>query len=88
MANDPFKHKSGDVQSPFRTAHAVTYGVDFGFVSRGIHVGSAGNVSVVMADGATAVFKGLAAGATLDAAATQITSAGSTVAAADLLALL
>ena len=55
MALDPFKHKSGDVQSPYRTAQAVVYDADFAFVSRGIYVGAAGNVSVVMADGATAV---------------------------------
>ncbi|MEX3008357.1 hypothetical protein [Hoeflea sp. TYP-13] len=88
MTNDPFKHKSGDVQSPFRSAHAVTYDADFLFTSRAVYVGAAGDVSVILADGSTAVFKGIPAGTALPVAATRVTTANTTVAATNLLALL
>ena len=88
MTIDPFKSKSGDVRSPYRTAHPVTPDVDFSFTSRAIHVGASGNLSIVLADGATATFRGLTAGTTLPVAATRVLSANTTIATTDLLALL
>ena len=88
MTIDPFKSKSGDVRSPFRTGHAVTFDVDFDFTSRAIWVGAAGDVSVVLADGSTTVFKGAQAGTALPVAATRVNTTGTTVTAANLLALL
>lgn len=88
MTMDPFKSKSGDVRSPYRTAHAVTFDSDFEFTSRAVYAGAAGDVSLVLADGATATFKGLTAGTALPVAATRALSANSTIAASNLLALL
>ncbi|WP_136661708.1 hypothetical protein [Nitratireductor sp. XY-223] len=88
MTIDPFKSKSGDVRSPFRTAHAVTLDTDFDFTSRAVYAGAAGDLSVVLADGGTATFKGLAAGTALPVAATRVLSANTTIAASNLLALL
>ena len=88
MTIDPFKSKSGDVRSPFRSAHAVTLDADFDFTSRAVYAGAAGDVSVVLADGGTATFKGLAAGTALPVAATRVLSANTTIAASNLLALL
>lgn len=88
MTIDPFRSKSGDVRSPFRTAHAVTLGTDFQFTSRAIYAGTAGDLVLVMADGATATFRGVPAGMVLPVAATRVVAAGTTIAAANLLALL
>ena len=88
MTIDPFKSKSGDVRSPFRTAHAVSLNSDFAFTSRAIFAGAAGDLSVKLADGATATFRGLQAGTVLPVAATRVHASGTTIAATELLALL
>ncbi|WP_419911915.1 spike base protein, RCAP_Rcc01079 family [Hoeflea sp.] len=88
MTIDPFKSESGDVQSPFRTAHAVTLDADFAFTSRAVYAGAAGDLSVVLADGGAATFRGLAAGTALPVAATRVLSANTTIAASNILALL
>lgn len=88
MTIDPFKSKSGDVRSPYRTAHGVTLDADFDFTSRAVYAGAAGNLSVVLADGGAATFTGLAAGTALPVAATRVLSAGTTIAASNILALL
>lgn len=88
MTIDPFRSKSGDVCSPFRTAHAVTLGTDFQFTSRAIYAGAGGDLALVMADGATATFRGVPAGTVLPVAATRVLAGGTTIAAANLLALL
>ena len=88
MTIDPFKSKSGDVGSPFRTAHAVSLDSDFAFTSRAIYAGADGEISLKMADGATATFRGLPAGTELPVSATRVHASGTSIAAANLLALL
>lgn len=43
--------------------------------TRGLYIGGAGNVSVVMSDGTTAVFNSVPAGTTLKIAVQQVNSA-------------
>ena len=88
MTMDPFRSKSGDIRSPFRTAHAVTLGTDFDFTSRAIYAGADGDIALVLADGATATFRGVPVGTVLPVAATRVLASGTTIAAANLLALL
>ena len=61
---------------------------DFEFTSRAIYAGAAGDVALVLADGATATFRGVPAGTVLPVAATRVLASGTTIAAANLLALL
>lgn len=88
MTIDPFKSRSSDVRSPYRTARNISLDVDFDFTSRAIYVGAAGDLSVVLADGAAATFTGLVAGTALQVAATRVLSTNTTVGASSLLALL
>lgn len=74
--------------SPATFAEVPTADTDFSYISRGIYVGSAGDVALKMAEnGATRVFKAVPAGTILPVAATQVIAATTTATVADLLVL-
>lgn len=66
--------------SPADTAEAVTPSdsVDLTNVSRALWVGGAGNISVIMGNGATVLFSGIAAGTLLPIRVSRVKSTSTT----------
>jgi len=80
MAQDPYAH---DPQGLFRpNGHAEVVApsdaTDLDFLARALWVGGAGNVSVVMMDGNTVVFTGVAAGTLLPIRFSRVNATGTT----------
>lgn len=74
--------------SPATFAEVPTADTDFSYISRGIYVGSAGDVALKMAEnGATRIFKSVPAGVILPVAATQVIAASTTATVANMLVL-
>jgi len=66
----------GSSDLPASFAEVVVPGVDFSTTSRGIYVGEAGDLTVIMAgDGATRTFVAVPAGALIPIRCTQVTGA-------------
>ena len=69
----------GSSDLPASFAEVVVPGVDFSTTSRGIYVGTGGDLTVIMAgDGAAVTFVGVPDGALLPVRCTQVTSAVAT----------
>lgn len=77
---DAFSAYSPQLHSPGVSASAVTPddNVDLPFSSRALYVGTAGDVSVVMLDGTSAVFKNVGNGAMLPIRVRRVKSTNTT----------
>lgn len=64
--------------NPASYAAAIVNGTNFAATSRGIWVGVAGNVNVVMEGGGTVLFTGALAGTVIPVRATQVASTSTT----------
>jgi len=69
QSNDP--HSNAVVVSPSDSA-------DLGYVTRGVYVGTTGNMKVTMQDSGTVLFTGIPAGTTLPIRVTRIWSTTTT----------
>lgn len=83
MAANTFVNNSLTADSPAQGAVVVVPGTAYtaligGLVFRGLWVGGAGDVSIVMADGNTAVFKSVPAGTLLPVMSSQVTTVNTT----------
>jgi hypothetical protein len=88
MVSDPFGggNTKSAMASP-RSADPVVYDTPFATMSTGMWCAAAGNLSVVMADGNTRIWLNIPAGTELSLQCSQVTSANTTITAANLLAL-
>lgn len=79
-ATDRFASNSGGLGSPATRAEAVTPHDTNTLTraSRGLYIGGAGNVAVVMAGGDEVTFSGVGAGTFLPIRVTQVKSTGTT----------
>lgn len=80
-ATDQFSYHGETLTSPADNAVAVTphNSTDFTYASRALYVGGAGNVSVEMVGGQSAViFVGVQAGSVLPIRVTRVNSTGTT----------
>lgn len=80
-AVDQFGYRTGTgANFPASHAEAVTPSdsVDLTYVSRGLWVGVGGNLSVVMASGATVTFAGIASGTLLPIRVSRVRSTSTT----------
>jgi len=80
-ALDQFGHRTGGaLDQPAGNAEAVTPSdaTDLTYVSRGLYVGGAGNVAVVMVSGAAVTFTNILAGTILPIRLSRIKSTGTT----------
>lgn len=87
-ATDLFGSIKPGHDAPARSAAAVTPsdGTDMSFVTRGLYIGTAGDVTVIMADTGTAIlFKAVPAGTVLPIMVSRVKSTGTT--ASDIVAL-
>lgn len=84
---DEFESYTTNLTSPARDAVAITPDdtTDLGSVTRGIYVGSAGNLQVQMASGTVVTFENVLAGAVYPIRAARVMATGTT--AANLVAL-
>ncbi len=80
--SDTFNNYAFVPDSPANGAFAITPSdtVDLPRTTRGIYVGTAGDVAVVMRDGSSATFKNVPAGDVMAIAATRVTVTGTTAA--------
>ena len=90
--SDSFKNQTDSVESPARRVAAFVPddGIDLGEVTKGIYVGTGGDLALVAVDAPAnapaVVFRNLPAGALLPVRARRVAATGTT--ASDLLALL
>jgi hypothetical protein len=78
---DQFGYRTGGAaDQPAGHAEAVTPSdsTDLTYTSRGLWVGGAGNVSVIMASGATVTFSGIVAGTLLPIRVSRVRSTSTT----------
>lgn len=80
MTEDTFAGRGGTVDSNARNAAAITPSdaTDLTYVTRGIWVGGAGNISVEMVDTGTVVFSGVQAGTILPLRVSRVNSTSTT----------
>ena len=79
-ASDTFASSSSGLMAPADNAVAITPddANDLATMSRGIYIGGAGNLAVVMKGGQAVTFQNLAAGAVLSVRVARIKSTGTT----------
>lgn len=84
---DFFKGQPDDLDNPPRNAVSVTKSDtnDLAYTSRGVYIGTTGNLAVIMDGGQSVVFKNLAAGMMHPMRVTRVLSTGTT--AVDILAV-
>lgn len=75
---ETFQNYQGGISAPAFDGAAVVADTAFILTSRGIWVGGAGDVSVVLQSGNTVVLKGVLAGSLLPVRATKVTSTNTT----------
>lgn len=87
MAANAFIGYSSKLDSPATGGEAVTPSdsADLGYTSRGIYVGTAGNVAAVMLNGAVLTFKNVPAGTLLPIRCSRINNTNTT--ASDMVAI-
>lgn len=80
MATNPINPLSDDVTQPARNAVAITPSdtTDLTIATRGIYIGGAGNVAVIMAGGQTVTFTALATGIVHPLSVARVKSTGTT----------
>ncbi len=80
--NDPFDIRLDLLQTPLTSGYAVIPSdtEDLPAVSRGVYLGTAGDISVVMKDGSSLVWKNLAAGIVYPFRVSRILATGTTAA--------
>ena len=80
MAIDRFFSMSNSIAGPATSGETITPNdaADIGFVTRGLWVGGAGNISVVMMDGQTVTLNNVAAGTLLSVRVNRVRATGTT----------
>lgn len=80
MIVDRFASHARGLSAPADHAFAITPddGTDLSYVTRALYVGSAGAVTVVMAEGTTITFSGLFAGQVLPVRVRRVLATGTT----------
>lgn len=75
---DPYAGYFQYLGDPAKKAQAVVVATPFANLCRGIYVGGAGDVTVMLADGSTVTFSAVPAGTILPIRAAQVTAATAT----------
>jgi hypothetical protein len=80
MARDPYADQEKGLHAPAGHAEAVTPSdaTDLDFIARGLYVGGAGDVKLVMVSGAVVTFKAVPVGTTLNVRFTRVEATGTT----------
>jgi len=75
MAAPGFSNQNNPNPAEYAAAVTTSDSVNFAYIARGLYIGGAGNVSVLMPDDTTVVFNGAVAGSIIPVRAKRVNTA-------------